>query len=303
MANSRLDAAYVAQVSAVRERVVSFTQARFAAGQHRDADLERFVREVVPVVLASRRQVSSLTDAYLALVLSEALGVKVAPRGPVDTDALRGVDASEVYARPYVTVRTKLSEGLSYTDAVSAGVARLTDIALADMQLAKTHTALQSFDRDGVSGYKRTLTGRANCALCYLASTQFYHRGDLMPIHPGCNCGVDPIATGDRTRMDSELNATHEAVEARLGVSDAGGRAPDYRKQIIVREHGELGPVLTVKDQGFTGPKAVKKTQSLGFDALTPDQLRQQRSVLDSLPDTEYRRTQTARIDARLAAL
>jgi len=254
---SRLDAAYVAQVSTIRERVVSFTQAVFASGQHRDADLERFVSTVVPVVLASRRQVSALTDAYLAVVLSETLGVKVAPRGPVDTDSLRGVDASEVYARPFVEVRTKLAEGLPYDRAISAGASRLTDIALSDMQLAKTHTARRSLDVDGVRGYKRTLTGRANCALCYLASTQFYSKADLLPIHPGCNCGVSPIASGDSARMSEDLAATHEAVEARLGVSDSGGRAPDYRKQIIVREHGELGPVLTVKDQHFTGPRGV----------------------------------------------
>jgi hypothetical protein len=253
VANPRLDAAYTAQVLAVRERVVSFTQARFAAGQHRDADLERFVSSVVPVVLASRRQVSALTDAYLAQVLTETLGVKVRPSGPIDTDALRGVDASEVYARPFVTVRTKLAEGASYDAAVSAGVARLTDIALADMQLAKTHTARQSFDRDGISGYKRTLVGRVNCALCYLASTQVYGRSSLLPIHPGCNCGVEPLVSGDSERMDADLTGTHEAIEARLGTADSGGRAPDYRKQIIVREHGELGPVLTVKGHHFQG--------------------------------------------------
>lgn len=253
MANSRLDAAYAAQVKAVRERVDSFTQARFAAGQHRDADLERFVSQVVPVVLAARRQVSALTDAYLAQVLSDALGQRVRPRGPIDTDLLRGVAASDVYARPFVEVRTKLSEGLTYDAAVSAGSARLRDIALADMQLAKTHTAQARVDVDGVRGYKRTLTGNKNCALCYLASTQFYHKEDLLPIHPGCDCGVQPIATGDRANMDADITATHEAVEDRLGASDSGGRAPDYRKQLIVREHGELGPVLAVRGQHFAG--------------------------------------------------
>ena len=65
----RLDAAYVAQVKAVRARVESFALARSGAGQHRDADLERFIAQVVPVALAARKQVSSLTDAYLSRVL------------------------------------------------------------------------------------------------------------------------------------------------------------------------------------------------------------------------------------------
>lgn len=245
----RLDAAYTAQIKAVRTRVETFALARFAAGEHRDADMDRFVAQVVPVVLAGRRQVSSLTDAYL----SRVLGIR--SLGPIDTDSLRGVDVREVYARPYVTVRTKLSEGMAYDAAVSAGAARLTDIALADLQLAKTHTAKSVLSRtSGVEVYMRTLTGNVNCALCYVASTQRYFKEDLMPIHPGCDCGVMPIAdSGEQVINEPRLAATHEAVENRLGKSDSGARAPDYRKQLIVREHGELGPILTVKGQHFQG--------------------------------------------------
>ena len=243
----RLDAAYVAQVKAVRARVEAFALTRFAAGQHRDADLERFVRQVVPVVLAGRRQVSSLTDAYL----SRVLGVR--SLGPIDTDLLRGVAAAEVYSRPFVTVRTKLSEGLAYDAAISAGVARLTDITLTDMQLAKTHTTRSVYRSAGVTRYVRTLSGSKNCALCYLASTQTYASGDLLPIHPGCDCGTAPVEAGMRKVMDANLTATHEAVEDRLGESDSGARAPDYRKQLIVVEHGEMGPLLAVRGQHHQG--------------------------------------------------
>jgi hypothetical protein len=243
--SSRLDAAYVAQVKATRARLEQFVTARYAAGEYRDADLARFLKSVVPVVLAGRRQVSSLTDAYLA----RKLGTR--PLGPIDTDALRGVPVAEVYARPFVTVRTKLAEGLVYDAAVSAGAARLVDITLSDLQLAKTHTAQASFRGAGVTRYIRTLSGGLNCALCYIASTQTYATDDLMPIHPGCDCGVE--AAPDDFDGSEQLTATHEAVEERLGESDSGGRAPDYRKQLIVREHGELGPVLAVRGQHFSG--------------------------------------------------
>lgn len=243
----RLDAAYAAQVKAIRARVEAFALARFAAGEHRDADLAHFVTSVVPVILAGRKQVSALTDAYL----SRVLGVRAL--GPIDTDALRGVAPSEVYARPFVTVRTKLSEGLTYDAAVSAGAARLVDITLADLQLAKTHTSRTVYRSAGVERFVRTLTGNVNCGLCYVASTQTYSTDDLMPIHPGCDCGTEPVISGDRAVMDKNLTATHEAVEDRLGESDSGARAPDYRKQLIVQEHGELGPVLTVRGQHFQG--------------------------------------------------
>lgn len=241
------DRAYAAQVKAIRARIDRFARDRFTSGEHRDEDIERFLREVVPVIRAGRKQVSALTDAYL----SQLLGRR--PSGPIDTDKLRGIDPAAVYARPFVTVRMKLAEGLTYDQAISAGLARLTDITLADMQLAKTHTSRGIYQRAGVKRYARTLTGSVNCAMCYLASTQTYSSADLMPIHPGCDCGTRPVVAGDRAAMNENLDATHEAVEERLGASDGGGRAPDYRKQLIVREHGELGPLLTVRGQHFQG--------------------------------------------------
>ena len=100
------EAAYAVQARAIRERVLAFAQARLAAGEYRDADLERFVRVVVPVVLAGRRQISFLTAAYLTGLLTELLGLPQRPPALPDTDALRGVAAALVYARPFVTART-----------------------------------------------------------------------------------------------------------------------------------------------------------------------------------------------------
>lgn len=241
----RLDAQYVAQVKATRQRVGRFVQARFAAGEYRDADMARFVSQVVPIVLAGRRQVSALTDAYL----SRKLGIRTT--GPIDTDLLRGVAASEVYARPFVTVRSKLADGLTLDAAVSAGSSRLSKMALTDMQLAKTHTARETYQRAGVTRYVRVVSGGNTCALCYVASTQTYSTDDLMPIHPGCDCGTD-VAPDDFDGTDT-LIATHASVEDRLGESASDARAIDYRKQLIVREHGELGPVLAVRGQHFAG--------------------------------------------------
>jgi hypothetical protein len=263
MATPRLDAAYAAQVKATRARVTAFAQARFGAGQYRDADLERFVAEVVPVILSGRRQVSQLTDAWLAAKLTATLGKRVKPRGGIDTDSLRGVDATEVYARPFVTVRTELSNGKALDAAVSIASQRLDKMIASDLQLAKTHTAQDVFSNTpAVQAYERTLTGAKNCALCYVASTQRYYKEDLLPIHPGCDCGVEPIVdTGDRIIYPERLQATHEAIDQRFGTSDVSGREvgindpkfKDYSKALIVHEHGELGPVIAVRGQHFAG--------------------------------------------------
>ena len=254
--NPRLDAAYATQAKAIRARVEAFTLARFAAGQHRDADLARFVSQASSVVLAGRQQTAALTDAYLTQVLRSA-GLTVPAHKAIDTAALRGVAVEEVLARPFTTVRVALSEGSTYGVAIKAGAARLTDIVATDMQLSKTHTARGIFSRTGgVHGFSRVVSGGKTCALCYIAATQRYSKEDLMPIHPGCSCGVDPITDGnpwDQDAADQQLEDTHAAVFDRLGVSDSGGRAPDYRK-ITVNDHGEIGPVLGRAGDHFTGP-------------------------------------------------
>jgi hypothetical protein len=229
---TRLDRAYLAQIAALRQRVSLFAAARFEVGGIDDAALEQFVVTVVPVVLRGRQQVSLLTDAWLARRLSEKLGGPVKPRGPVATDLLRGVDATEVYARPIKTVRWKLAAALGFMDALNAGSARLADIVATDVQLAKTHTvrAVLSDTRD-VTGYRRTLTGSDSCDKCVGAARTIYRTDELMPIHPGCNCGVEEVVD--------------QAPTPRL---------PD---DIAVREHGELGPVLTDRDEQFTGPSDI----------------------------------------------
>lgn len=227
----RRDAAYAASILRVRTQVEAFALARFKAGDYRDADRDRFVKQVVPVALAGRRQVSALTDSHLAQAMSAKLGRKVAPQGPVDTALLRGVDPAEVYARPFQTVWWKLSTGLTLDAAVSAGVARVSDIVLGDMQLAKTTTAQQALQSGGFTRYIRVLGGGNNCNLCPIAAENTYSTADLMPIHPGCNCSVEPI------EGDGEVDTSMQGV--------------------VVQEHGELGPVLAVAGQHFDGPSVV----------------------------------------------
>lgn len=247
----------------IRERLVDYTTATWnSLGSWRDADIQRFVDRILPRVLAGQKSVAGLTDAYLARVLGSS------PVGTIDTSALRGVDPSEVYQRPAVAMRTALSQGKSFTDALAAGAARLASLVVTDLQLANTHQASEVLGSSGAAGFRRTLTGNEDCALCVIASTQRYHRGNLLPMHPGCDCGVAPLKGGEPVPqvIDSALlNATHQQVAEFTGTSDAGARdlgngkktssgksVSDYTDLIITREHGELGPVLAWRGQTFT---------------------------------------------------
>lgn len=263
-----------AQQQAIRTRLDAAVRISWLGlGSWRDADVERWANRVIPIAHGAQTRTAALQAAYHAAVASAALGETVAPvpvaPGDVTTTALRGVDTSDVYRRPAVATWTALSDGKPLASAVDVGLRRALSIVSTDQQLAKTrtsHRVLSSSDR--VVGYSRVLTGSESCGLCAVASTQRYHRGDLMPIHPGCDCGIAEIY-GDRDPgqviNQERLDATHESILDTFGSSDAGARSIDprnvnptqYRDLLIVHEHGEIGPVLGVRGQHFDGPTSI----------------------------------------------
>ena len=157
---------------------------------------------------------------------------------------------------------TALAAGKPLPQAAAEGRLRLTQLIGGDMQLAKVHASRQSMRGYPAEGqfYRRVLTGRENCALCVVASTQRYYRDDLMPIHPGCDCGVQPLPPGlavNQVIDEDLLEQVHQITADRLGVSDRAGRTPDYRKLLTVSEHGEYGPTLS-----WAQPKAKPKPKA-----------------------------------------
>lgn len=262
MADGQLVTAYGTAASTIRAALLAYLLGLWhTLPDHRDASAKRFIGLATPAVAGAQLKVGQLTATYLSLLLAGQSGKAPTPVSvrPADVASLRGVTPGTLYQRPFTQVYTELSKGQPYETAVERGRARLVDIASTDVQLAKTHTARRVLAAEPrIAGYRRVLTGSENCGLCVLASTQLYHREELLPIHPGCDCGVDPVLGDERPAqvLDRDLlNAAHAAIEQRFGKFDAGGRAPDYRKVILVRQHGEIGPLLTVKDQEFTGPE------------------------------------------------
>lgn len=247
----------------VRDRVKAYAANRWTAlGSYRDADIERFIATVVPIVEAGQKQTAQLTVAYLD---SLARMSGFAPAGaamPITGDVIRGVAMAEVYKRPGVTVWTALADGKSITDAVGLGAKRVEQLIDMDLQLAQTHNARNYFGRAaGVVGYMRVLGGGNNCALCALASTQRYHRGNLLPIHEHCHCSVvslygdhDPGQVinieryGAMQQLIEDANVTHPGLAA--GSKWEKSNKPN--SHIRVNMHGEYGPTLSWADQNFT---------------------------------------------------
>lgn len=256
---------YVAATTALRSRLLGIVAALYGQGDYRDADAAAFVTAVLPVALAAQRTMAALTDAYLTHLIAAGAGGSSAPVGVapelVTGKALRGADPAAVYRRPYVQVWTSLSQGKPFDQAVAAGARRAESIAATDLQLAKTHTARLVMGRDDrVVGYRRVLNGPLSCALCVIASTQRYHKSDLLPIHPSCDCGISVITSQwdpGRVLDDVTVNNLHKTVERDLGAKyvDRGGRGlVHYRDIVVTHNHSELGSVLGVRGQRFTSP-------------------------------------------------
>lgn len=259
-----LTEAYDSQVHAIRQQITAFGQAYWDSLPHyRASAVEDMIEAITPRVTAGQLRIADLTRAYLAQCARE-LGWKVV-LPPIDQDEIRsarGVDPRVVYRRPAVDVYTALAAGKPLPQAAAEGRLRLTQLIGGDMQLAKVHASRQSMRGYPEEGqfYRRVLTGRENCALCVVASTQRYYRGDLLPIHPGCDCDVQPLPPGlavNQVIDEDLLEQVHQITADRLGVSDRGGRTPDYRKLLTVSEHGEYGPTLS-----WAQPKAKPKTKA-----------------------------------------
>jgi hypothetical protein len=271
--------AYTSRHSALIRRTGTFTRRVYEGlGSWRDEDVTRFTGLTRPVIEGVKLQAANLTNAYYQQI-AQVSGERFTPSPPtaaeLSTSALRnGPDFDEVYTRPFVTTRTGLASGQSLQAAVVAGGARALQIAMTDINLATSHAGRKTRSRNNnIVGYRRVLTGRENCALCTIASTQRYRVNDLKPIHPACDCGEEPIY-GDFDPgqvIDPELlEQTQALIQSEIGFVDYGARdaglgkvitaadgstrMADYTDLIISRNHGEYGPTLVFRDQRFTGP-------------------------------------------------
>lgn len=276
-------AAYQQQTSALRQQLAAFLVALWKSlGVYRNQQMADFTAQAVPMVTGAQQQMSSLTSAFVSEQSLAQTGRHAAPSvfdpAKVTGSALRnGASMDEVYGRPFHLVWRDLAAGKTPEAAIQAGEDRAVLTAQTDLQLAKTHTAQRSMDADRrVSGYRRVLEGPHSCGLCIVASTIVYHKAKLMPIHPGCDCGVDPLygelpaslsvgaRVGDAVVDIGQLSDAHQAIADRFGRSSSGARAIpgqkglEYKDVLIEHHNGEIGPVLGVRGQQFTGPSDLK---------------------------------------------
>jgi hypothetical protein len=276
--------AYQAQTVNLREKVAAYVERLWKSlGSWREKDMRRFSAEVTPVIAGAQRQMSAITAASLALQRQAEIGgtavpTAVDPASVTGAAARNGASPTEVYERPFHLVWRQLAElprePGSVDKAIESGLNRAVETALTDLQLTKVQTAQAVGEQDKrVRWQQRVLEGPHSCGLCIVASTQTYHNPTrlhpkLLPIHGGCDCSVR-FSYGDTYPgqvLDlNTLQDIHARIEERFGASSPGARripgavdgnglALAYRDVLVTHEHGELGPVLSVKGAPFLGP-------------------------------------------------
>lgn len=255
-----------AQRTRLSEQLIAALTALFGAlGSWRDTDADRFTRQAAPLVQGAQQALAGLVAAWLAQTASQQTGQTVlAPVIPTSAiTELRGISTSEVYRRPFRELWAALAEGKTLAEAVQQGQSRLRELADGDLQSTYAHANREGMQRlpeqAQPTGWRRVLQGSSSCALCVLASTHRYTISDLNPIHPRCDCTVQPIYGRDEARAadDARLERVHQAAAELTGQRDRSGRRSDYRQIQITHEHGELGPMLARPGDHFTGPAEI----------------------------------------------
>lgn len=204
-------------------------------------DVDRWLSQVIPVVLSGQRASVALTDGFIARVMKRPpLGLN--PDELIGA-ALRGVPPEEVYARPMTTVWTALANGSLYDDAVASGMARATEMAAFDVQASMRATAgaAQRADQN-IYGWERVANAGA-CDYCAEIDGAFVKNGDAAALHPECGCGLFPLTS---PKAEGGISAERAAGWKGFTQQSAEG--------VSVHQHGEMGAVLGSSEHSFTGP-------------------------------------------------
>lgn len=201
---------------------------------------EQWLRVVVPLVLAAQRQAVNLSDAYVATYITAEIGRRAGPVG-IDPAPIIGVRArggtplERVYARPVGLLSAAMTAGKTMDEALRTERWRLDRDAQTDVSLAARSARRElGMTEDEIVGYRRVVSG--GCALCASFADSFHRADDFMPIHPGCNCGGEPVLRDEgRNRPESPVV---EDIPSRAERAEQGERVAR------VVNDSELGPLL-----------------------------------------------------------
>lgn len=235
-----------------------------------------------------------------------------------DTYERGGTPIVEVYKRPARQLEHKLREDRKlrekdtgepgeWPEHVSAEewktfTDRLTSLVEDDLAAtARDEAQKVMWSTPDVIGYRRVIhpefSKTGTCGLCVVASSRFYTKSELMPLHDRCKCTISPLTKtqdlGLRLNRD-DLDRIYEAAGSKY--------AEDLKKITVqVREHGELGPILTSKGDHFRDVTQVnrdsKRQKFTPYKRMTPESKDKMWSAMRDTSERSIRILETAKRD------
>jgi hypothetical protein len=194
----------------------------------------------------------------------------------VDTYERGGAPVVEVYKRPARQLEHKIRQNLKtiekktgkpqqWPERVSDDewktfTERLTTIVSDDLAATARDEAQQiMWSAPKIIGYRRVIhpefSTTGTCGLCVAASSRFYTKSELMPLHGNCKCTISPMTA----TQDLGLQLNKEDL-AKLYNAAGSTYAEDLKRITVqIQEHGELGPILTRKGDHFRNVAQVNR--------------------------------------------
>ena len=180
------------------------------------SDINRFLDSVVPLSIAAQRALASVLAGYLVTVSGERGAVSL-DLDSVSGDATRPEGMRDSWSIPTWSMFAALGAGVVFADAFAQARRDVETKAMTDLAFTQSMAIAQlSEDVAGLYGYRRILMGEG-CEFCALASDQVYNVGELLPLHPGCNCAVAPLMLTERGVIDPADTMNQETLSGAEG--------------------------------------------------------------------------------------
>lgn len=177
---------------------------------------------------------------------------------------------------------------------------RLTSIVEDDLAAtARDEAQKVMWSAPDIIGYRRVIhpefSKTGTCGLCVVASSRFYTKSELMPLHDKCKCTISPM-TKDR---DLGLRLNREDLDT-IYAAAGGNYAEDLKKITVqIREHGELGPILTRKGSSFRDVRQVnrdsKRQTFTPYKKMTTDEQNRMWTAMRSTSERSIEILETAK--------
>lgn len=231
------------------EVLVQWLFARWRSDPLTTASIPRLVDDTVEKVLETMDETRVDADAFLKEAL-EAEG----KRFPKDVSPARdgsyprkNILPEDVWERPVSEYRNARNNGDSHQEAMLKTLARVRQLADADVRMANRERAARVYEAaspQGVIGYRRIihpeLSRTGTCGLCLVASDRLYSTKELYPLHDNCKCETLPVTN----TSDPGLKLNRDDLDYIYSV--AGGNTASKLSNTRISEYvsGERGPTL-----------------------------------------------------------